>query len=287
MEPSDVETLRYGIRARVRDTLLCAGLAVVAPVPVLVRFFGPPSLELYLAVVGAVLAGAVFVVARWRWSAWVRVDALGASAGNVAGDPVQQLGWSELQEIGLLTNGGLILRGEDVVVRLGPDLDGLEALRLRILRTWGPVLYRRRREDFRLGRTLEFHGPESPSWAATKAMLWVLCLGIPVIVAFWSDAPWLGLSFFAIFGGWMARRRIRACERIRVNAEGLEIRRVATTRIRWEDLSKAALLFDSRLALGGPAMGVVTVSPQISNFVVLQEIVLERVGKAPRGVSSA
>ena len=288
MEPSNVQTLRYGTDARVRDILLVCPVALLAPWVTIAPFVRlPPSAEVMVAASGGVLAAIVFLVARWRWSAWVRVDALGLTTGRGSGDPVQQLGWSELQEIGLLRNGGLVLHGEDVVIRLGPDLAGLESLRLRILRTWGAQLYRRRREAFRRGETLEFHGPESPAWAATKGILWTLCVGMPLALTLGQGSPLLGVFSFPVFTSLLIHRLVRACERIRLNGEGLEIRRLTTVRLPWGDIARAALLHDSRLAIGGPKMGILTVSPQISNFLILQEIVLERAGPGSPGVPSA
>ncbi len=288
MEPSDVETLRYGKAGRIRDTLFWCPVALLVPWVAIAPFVNlPPSAEVMVASSGGVLAVIVFLVARWRWSLWVRVDALGLTTGRGVGDPVQQLGWSNLEEIGLLGNGGLVLHGEDVVIRLGPDLAGLEAVRLRILRTWGARLYRRQREAFRRGETLEFHGPESPAWAATKGIFWTLCVGMPLALTLGQVSPLLGVLFFPVFTSLLIHWRVRACERIRLNGEGLEIRRLITVRIPWGDIAKAALLHDSRLAIGGRKMGIITVSPEISNFVILQEIVIERAGPAPPGVSSS
>lgn len=290
MEPQDVQTLRYGARARRRDIVLCAAFAVIAgPLATLLAYNRHRFPEgAALGAMGVCLVAALFTVARWRWSRWARLDALGIAAGNAEGDPVQRLGWSELREIGLERTGALVLRGgDDVLIRLGSDLEELEPVRLAILRRRGPELFRRLKAAFERGEALDFHGPESPPWSAVKGALWGVLAVLPLSLAIGSESPTLGVVFFGAMIPILVHRRLSACERVQLTQDGIVIHRIVTLRVPWTGIVDARLTPISQLVVRDAGGLSVTISPCCSNFVVLQQIVLERAGRTSAGVPSA
>ena len=272
----DGSICRYGARAKVRDACLCAGGSLLGGGAVAAVGWGG-DLEPFLAAAGGVLLASMFTVIRWRWRRWVGADESGLFAGNADGDPVERLGWEEIEEIVLYRGGGFEARGGGATVRAGIDLEGLLPFRDVLLRRRAPSLYRKLRRRFHTGEALEFFGRRTPVAALAHGLAFFLFLWVPLSAPFWWLGKGWGLGVVGILGlGTLARESL-ACARVTLDGRGIALRTLRTRCFDWEDVESARLLEAGHLAFQPRGGGPILLSPEMSNFLILQELILERV----------
>src|SRR5688500_11832554 len=128
---------RYGASAKRRDTFLCV-IGSIAGGAAAAMAIGRGDAEPFMAGRGVCFLASRFSVIRRRWRRWVGADGRGLVAGSAAGDPVQRLGWEEMEEIVLFRGGGFDIRGADATIRAVNDLEAVSGLRDVLLRNRAP-----------------------------------------------------------------------------------------------------------------------------------------------------
>lgn len=266
---------RYGARARFRDITYCFVGSVFATG--LISSTGTlDALEGELIVWGALLLASTVTVMRWRWSRWASADDKGLASGGADGDRVDRIGWDELEEISIDAHG-LVARGGGAEVRASNLLEGVEALRDEVFRRRGPALYQTLRSRFRGGQALDFRGPETPAEAAARGLGYLLLFALPLALAFGRASLPLGLAFMILASWITVARRLKSSRRVRIDAEGLRVRELRTRRLRWEEIEAANLGEGGRLWICLRDGRTLQLAPDLGNFVILQELILERV----------
>jgi hypothetical protein len=273
----DGAVFRYGVRARSRDLLVCLLVALLGG-GMIAGLLGLGEPEAFLATSGGLLLLVVFV----RGRRWVAVERDGLAAGGGSDDPLDRLAWSGLEEIWLFRKGGFAACGDGVELRVHRDIEGANALRDVILRERAPALYRRLRERLRAGEALDFRGPESPSVAGTRALAYLALFVLPPGLTFLGMNASFGFLDLAAGALAVLVRTARACVNVRVDPAGLTVRGLRTRRYPWEELESALFLDDGDLRVQPRRSDAFLLSAEIGNFVVLQELVFDRLAAAKR-----
>lgn len=268
---------RYSGLAKGRDVAFCLLAGGVVGLAAHVLFGGPERIEAFImASAGACTLG-VLVLGLARWRAQGRLSETGIAMGHGPHAPWAELSLDAVEEIRLYPDGAMDFSGAGIRVHVSGEMEGAAEARRRLLSRRGFGLFDRLLDAYRRGETLEFRGPRDPEIALYIAGSYAIFLGVPLVLL----APRLiGVSIlFAFLLYRLLRREATRSMTAAAETEGLRFRfGFRIRRIPWVSMRDARLREDGSLRITLASGGRATFPPTLSNFAVLQELVLRRLG---------
>lgn len=274
MRRMDGATLRYGWPARARDLAACLAVSFVG-LFIAGDALGRGSAERDLIVFGGLLMASVFVTARWRWSRWASADELGVASGGGPGDAEGRVAWEAVDEI-TVTPREVVLRGGGAEATIWGDLDGAIALRDHLFRTRAPALFRRLRGQAAAGEPLTFRSARSLRQDLLRAGAWLGLFWLPPALAWGRHQPPVAAAFIVGIALVLLARAAPVVRAVTFDPRGLLIDTLRRRAVHWEDVESAAFRPDGTMDLRTRDGGAFELRADLGNYVILQELILER-----------
>jgi hypothetical protein len=123
-----------------------------------------------LAAITLLAIPVAWLIGRWRWGSWVRVDELTLSNGREARGPVQSVAWSDVSSVAM-QDASTALYANGRWMTLTGDCDDLPGLRREILERAGPFVLPCLESDIAAGGMARFRGGEQKAKVAVGAAL--------------------------------------------------------------------------------------------------------------------